>query len=400
MSFDGLRISMDSEPTLAQLSGYAHPYGPLDTAFMAATSVSMARQIVASFTSAYQSQLVARGGAALAELLGAWTTQPTDHEIVWDAAFGQARAAATANAGDALAIEAAAALGLRLAASGTPARFSLELESPAQLVFATWLLPSAQGVRVESDGSEASIEAVGKGVLRFRREGARWQPMGDLTAEAGAIVEIERNGGRILLLPRGAVFGMGMEELAPMVPEVVDAEVRASIEEAVAILRDHAPRYLDWVGRMVRRIVPLGSPPALMMSSSSIYRPGTITMSHNKHPLGMAEILVHEATHEYCHMASYCGPVDDGSDTTLYYSPIRGTERPLWAILVAYHAVANIALLYRECRKSGYVAPEYLDASEPEAIGWLAELDRPLASTRALTTVGRALYEPLRDQLR
>jgi HEXXH motif-containing protein len=400
MTFDNLRIVMDDEPTFAQLSGYSHPYGPLDVAFLESTSVKMARHITGSFLSRYSGMLAARGSSDLAGVLEGWLSQSTVHETIWDDAFGQARACLTGPLGDRLVLEAAAGLGSRLCATGVSARFGVTLERASRLTFASWLLPAAAKLQFESDGNEVSIELSGGGTdaaLRLRRDGARWELA---SGDATAIVEVERGGGRVQLLQRDALFPLAMGDLEPMIAEVVSADVSSSIEEAFGILRDHAPRYADWVSRQARRIVPLASPPGLMMSSSSIYRPGTITMSHNAHPLGMAEILVHENTHEYLHLASSCGPVDDGSDTKLYFSPIRGVDRPISAILVAYHAVGNIALFYRECRRTNAPGKEYLDVSEPEAIAWLAELDGPLARTSSLTEVGRALYEPLRDQLR
>ena len=400
MTFDNLRIVMDDAPTFAQLEGYSHPYGPLDVAFLESTSVKMARHIVGTFLSRYGATLGARGSSDLAGVLESWLSQPTLHETIWDDAFGQARACLTGPLGDRLVLEAAAGLGSRLCATGVSARFGVTLERASRLTFASWLLPTAAKLRFESDGNEVSIEASGGGndsSLRFRRVGSRWAMS---SGNASPIVEVERRGGPVQLLQRDALFPLAMGDLEPMIPEVVTADVSASVEEAFAILRDHAPRYADWVSRPARRIVPLASPPGLMMSSSSIYRPGTITMSHNAYPLGMAEILVHENTHEYMHLASSCGPVDDGSDTKLYFSPIRGVDRPISAILVAYHAVGNIVLFYRECRRTNAPGAAYLDVSEPEAMAWLAELDGPLSRTGSLTAVGRALYEPLRVQLR
>jgi len=405
MTFDNLQILTDSEPTSAQLRGFAHPYGPFDVAFAESTSVAMARQVVGRFVSRYAAMLVANGASQLPPLLEGWISLPTTHDAIWDDAFGQARASLTGPLGDRLALEAAAALGLRLAATGMPTRFSVQLPRPSRLLFGGCLLPIAAHIEIESDGREACIVLAGgrDASLRLRNDGSRWSPVTGETGDAGEalpLVELERKGGRVQLLSREAVFPLAMGEIEPMIPEVVTPDLSGAIGEAFAILREHAPRYSEWVGRLVRRIVPLGSPPGVMMSSSSIYRPGTITMSHNAFPLGMAEMLVHEITHEHCHLASSCGPLDDGSDTALYFSPIRGTERPISAILVAYHAVANIALFYRECRRSGYSEAEYLDVSEPEALSWLIELDGPLARTGSLTQVGRALYEPLRDQLR
>lgn len=406
MTLDNLRIDMRDEPTFAQLSGCSHPYGPIDLPFLEATHVRMARHIVGSFVSRYAGLLAARGAADLAGIFETWLSQPTTPEIVWDDAFGQVRACLTGPLGDVLVPESAASLGSRLCATGMAARFEISLDRPSRHMFATWLLPRAAKLRFESDGADVSITVWGGGAdgsLRFHRNGDTWDLASRDVAAALSplqVPRVERKGGRVQVLQRDALFPLAMGDVEPIVPEVVDDAVCASVQEAYSIIRDHAPIYADWVGRYSRRVVPLRSRPGLMMSSSSIYRPGTITMSHNAHPLGMAEILVHENTHEHLHLASATGPLDDGSDTNLYYSPIRKIDRPLSAVLVAYHAVGNIALFYRECRRSGAPGADYLDASEPEAMGWIAHMEETLSKSTALTALGRAIYEPLRDQLR
>lgn len=406
MTLDNLRIAMRDEPTFAQLSGCSHPFTPIDLPFVEAAHVRMARHVVGAFVSRYGGMLGSRGSADLAGVFERWLTVPATREDVWDDAFGQVRACLTGPLGDVLVPESAAALGSRLCATGMAAQFEISLDRRSRHLFASWLLPSASKLRFESDGADVSITLSGgsaDGTLRFHRHGEAWDLAShdvDAALSPLPLPHVERKGGRVQLLQRDALFPLAMGDIESMVPEVVDDDVCASIQEAYSILRDHAPIYADWVGRFSRRVVPLRTPPGLMMSSSSIYRPGTITMSHNAHPFGMAEILVHENTHEHLHLASACGPLDDGSDTNLYYSPIRKIDRPLSAVLVAYHAVGNIALFYRECRRWGAPGADYLDVSEPEAKGWLVEMEKTLDKSRALTTFGRALYEPLRDELR
>src|SRR5262249_18543782 len=126
--------------------------------------------------------------------------------------------------------------------------------------------------------------------------------------------------------------------------------VAENYSEALSYLEQNAHPYANWVWRVLRGIIPLWAAEGLTLSSSNPHHPGVVQLSIGQDPLVLAELLVHEASHQYFHLMEYVGPVDDGSDSTLYYSPFKGTERPLRAILLAYHAFANVLLLYRARR--------------------------------------------------
>src|SRR4030095_1007542 len=82
-------------------------------------------------------------------------------------------------------------------------------------------------------------------------------------------------------------------------------------------------------------------------------RPGTIGASLPASALSIGETLVHEASHQMANIRKRLGPLDDGSDDRGYFSPVKQTERPVDAILIAYHAFANVVLFYRACLASG-----------------------------------------------
>ncbi|MCA9666296.1 MAG: hypothetical protein KC503_11935, partial [Myxococcales bacterium] len=88
-------------------------------------------------------------------------------------------------------------------------------------------------------------------------------------------------------------------------------------------------------------------------------------------------------------LTSVCGPVDDGSDRRLYPSPIKKAERPIDKILLAYHAVANMVLFYRQCAENGH-AVERCHAQAQQLAAWRDALRAPLEGNAALTDVGRA----------
>jgi HEXXH motif-containing protein len=68
-------------------------------------------------------------------------------------------------------------------------------------------------------------------------------------------------------------------------------------------------------------------------------------------------------------------------------------------ILLAYHAFANVVLYYRACRSRGMEMLANLCEREQQVRQVVAQLEQPLRQTTALTSLGRALWEPLVAQV-
>lgn len=179
------------------------------------------------------------------------------------------------------------------------------------------------------------------------------------------------------------------------------ASVVAAFDRAFDIIDAFAPEYGPWTLRLLRDIIPLDSAPGSMRSGSSVAEPGSCHISFRVGPVQLAEMLVHETTHQYYYLLSRYGPVDDGGDQQLYYSPAKECGRPIHYILIAYHAFANVLLFSRRCLagtnedKDGYLRHNVNVLS-----GWMQSFERALQRTRALTDVGRALWLPLARELR
>ncbi len=90
-----------------------------------------------------------------------------------------------------------------------------------------------------------------------------------------------------------------------------------------------------------------------MRSATSMDWPGVVSCSFPIGAAALAETFVHEASHQHLNIVRRLGPVVNRTDAGLYYSPLKGSARPIEAILVAYHAVANMLLFYRDCLSSG-----------------------------------------------
>lgn len=171
--------------------------------------------------------------------------------------------------------------------------------------------------------------------------------------------------------------------------------------EAIDLLHRTSPEYAQWACRLVNTIVPLDAPRGHQISASHRHRRGEVLMSWDLSPSQLAENLVHEASHQHFFMATMLGDCDDGTDRTLYFSPVVKTERPLSKILLAYHAFANVILFFRQARDLLPVAERNeVDFSSKKIMDELELLERPLRESSSLTILGQQLWCPLAAQLK
>lgn len=174
------------------------------------------------------------------------------------------------------------------------------------------------------------------------------------------------------------------------------AAIAALLDEAFDIIDRFAPQYGPWTLRLLRDIVPLESESGCMRSGSSVAEPGSCHMSFRNSPVAIAEMLVHETTHQYYYLVTRFAPVDDGTDKQLYYSPAKQCGRPIAYILIAYHAFANVLLFSRQCLAAGYPDVQGHLRHNVEVLSkWIETFDEALRKTTALTECGRALWLPL-----
>jgi len=160
------------------------------------------------------------------------------------------------------------------------------------------------------------------------------------------------------------------------------------------LLEEHLPQYFDWVVRIIRRVAVAHFERNVLYSGSHEHQYGTIHISDNFRVLSLAEMLIHEASHQYFELLNKLGPAVDPGHTELYYSPVKKCDRPLHKILLAYHAFANVMLFYRgvaECGLADSQSAKFQNVLNDE----LRQLERPLLKNDAILPLGRALVEPL-----
>jgi hypothetical protein len=394
-------------------AAFSHPSESFDLVYAETITVTRTRRLVTLFLRQWGGLLDKHGEGARA-MLEAFLQSKASFDTVWDPAFGRLRHAfATRPADLAEVVRAAAMMLCRLTEKGMPGHFRLELIEPGAsslLCLFGHLLPSVHRIEVNSDGESALIETVGgAGKSRFRLSAQGFfDERGEISASAiEGTVRLPRVGtgkvaapeeleaGELLILPEQFLPGMIDR---PIVVPIGEASVEG-YEAAFRVLRDHAPHFHTWVRRVVRRLVLLGTRRGTLNSFSMEFAPGLVALSLEASPLSHAELLVHEATHQHCYLLMQLGRLDDGSDTNLYYSPVRRMERPIAAILLGYHAFGNILLFYRVAHQAGFADPKTCLRIENEIWPQLRELEMPLRRTQALTPLGRAIFEPLAQRL-
>lgn len=328
-----------------------------------------------------------------------WLNGSATSADAWNPVLGEVRyAMAGANHGDY--VSAAVKLALHLQYGGQIGSWNVALPSPTRILWGRWLLPVADQLVVASQEHQVFIDITYLGVtkrLAFQRYDGVWEGEG-----VEALPHIRNGTQTTTLVSRNAFtdvlhFDNIRHALADNIPV---KRTLIMCESAQGILCDYAETYLNWVARVVRAIVPLKKTEDDVFTSSSCYKhPGVIFISFPSPSLMISEMLVHEAAHQYFFLLSRLGDVEDGTDTRLYYSPIKQMGRPIKYILLAYHAVANMILFYRLCRKSN--CPESKDACKREEIllPQLLELESALRTTRALTPLGKAIWKPLVEHI-
>jgi HEXXH motif-containing protein len=376
--------------------GFSCPHGGLDRSFLELLIVEHTRQTIAVFLCRHGDELRSRGGG-LDTSLDSWLRQETSFDIVWDPAFGGARAALLNNADDPCAR--AAALALRLHECGHSGRWRTEFNSVQHLRFGRSMLPSARRMEVSATPDFVAI-ATANDVPRetcYRRNPVGWQADGAHT-ELPAIGSGHGTGWTVF--PPQLVASWEFEGIRAGMDDRAPRPLLRGLDAAVGALADSGD-YLPWVRTVVRHLVPWFPEPGEIPSgsSSTSCAPGVIGIGNHDHFLGLADTLVHEASHQYYYILSRLGPVDDGSDQELYENPFLKIRRPIDKILLAYHAFANVLLLCRSLRTRGFADNPYVLNREEYLLRGLATLDAALQATVALSPLGRALWEPLREQI-
>lgn len=146
------------------------------------------------------------------------------------------------------------------------------------------------------------------------------------------------------------------------------SDISNDLGRALALIEEHAPEYIGWIGNILRAIVFLGPTDGSTISHSSELRPGLIAISHPIDIPHFAAQLVHECAHQYFFVYQHEYVLTDFASETLYASPLREEARPLVLALLALHASVNIRKLVKQGLaggvRSGYFESELVVMDE------------------------------------
>jgi hypothetical protein len=353
-----------------------------------------ARSVLGVFVERF-AQVFSKNG--LADLLSNLLSADLPLELAWSSDLGNLYKATRLSDED-HAMRKAAAFALMAGAKGFGGEWQLEFSNATRFFWDDWALPACDKLTVICSDASASIKLSLDGDqtrLSFVRSLDGWKC--EPPAEAVRLPSFGSGKHRLVLLPQYAALDNGVFRDVDDAASALETFSPALIEiltQALDLLEEHLPHYFSWVVRIIRRVVVLHAGPNVLHSGSPEHAYGTILISDNFRVLSVAEMLIHESSHQYLELLNKLGRTVDPAHTELYYSPAKRCDRPLHKILLAYHAFANVMLFYRgvaECGLTDSRFAKFQNVLNDE----LRQLEQPLLENDAILPIGRALVEPL-----
>ena len=182
-------------------------------------------------------------------------------------------------------------------------------------------------------------------------------------------------------------------------PQLKAEECKIVLSEALDIIEQFTPAYLPWVKDILRWLVPIYPPEASTGATSRAFSmygvPSIVHMSFPNNPLKIADLLVHECSHQYYHVAEDWFRLSNDQDKELYYSDYVKKDRPIDRILIAFHAFANVSRFYIECLRNDAPFKEKAMQELGRHERWLSDFKEHLHATPGLTKAGHNVWRPL-----
>lgn len=338
----------------------------------------------------------------LDSLLDEWASKP--ESPCWSRPIGQLWRL-TSNPNSHVSKHALVDVGLIGSINGIGGDWGFQLEAPALFRLDRFLVTNVLSGQIKRDGLKVygELRSIFGWVFRFV---AHNDAMSGSSIEAeGRYTELPANpkvgNSAIVIIPGNLVSS----DLLPTYAEASFFELSdfsqsgIALAEALQCLSEFAPPLRHWVTSVIREVVPIRSLNGELASSSSPWDCGSVAITVDPRSVAVAEMLVHEASHQHFFIAKHLGRIDDGSDCNEYYSPMVRQRRPLEKILLAFHALGNMALLHASIINENTISTEFSRLRMMEISQRLEKVQPVLESSRALTALGACLYEPLADRI-
>jgi HEXXH motif-containing protein len=353
---------------------------------------SYAEGLIAAFLARHE-QEIAGDSAGLVAFLQHGVSGGAARRLQWQIELGFLRDSLLPKPRYCTPLQSAALVALALARLGQDGSWECCFRHPASLRAGEIFIPQARQFAVHAGSGGVQITVNGaSGDLQYLPE---WY--GAAANSLVAIATADADDRVLCLLSRSALPQNVLVDQQFVLDEIA-SEHCGRFSAAIDVLGTHVPIYRDWVKRPLRDVILLDGSDGRLRSGSFSRLPGTIYLSAVDHPARLAEMLVHEASHQYFHVLSLVGDVDDGSDKAEHFSPVVKEGRSIRMILFAYHAFANVLRFYRLYRDAiGPTASLEHDCAEIERD--VRELEAILADNRSLTPLGWSIFAELRSAL-
>lgn len=337
--------------------------------------------------------------AGLLEVLEESIPLTADFSFGWDIAFGKMHHCVVSKPESFL--EVAALVGLRFSAYVDSCEWFIQFNAPKSLIVDHLVLSNCTSVGVSRSGYDFFIEAELDGTKSIISLGSNCASM--LQAGCQSLASIELGNSKIAILPPElSSLSSDSGELANHYSVVSNQSLTQSFNsygKALKLIGERGGPYSDWIDHVLRYLAPIRVNPGLLTSKSRYFEPGVLYIACIEQPELVAEMIVHEVSHQYLNIVQRLSPLDDGSDDTLYYSPFRLEPRPIKGIVTAYHAAGNMLLFFRECNKDSYDKNDYFLTAEQELVPQVLKLETAWRKSDSLTEVTSQICCTLAEKL-
>jgi len=352
--------------------------------------VAMVELLLARFGKAFSAY-----GEGVFQAVARLTAQPpANFEVLWSPAIGYARSALQTKDKH-HALNAVAHLLLHANVNGCASDWSIRLDAPTDLLCGGVALRHCKAISCLSSATQPTrinvLARDSRYTVQLHSGFAQSDPVdSDVCIRlpaAGTVAE------PVFLLCDNTAGDFANSYDTPRCKNITQRNVD-SLTDALSLLSSVVPHYHKWVMTITRRLVLVQAAPNQVASGTIEGHCGMYFVSDSDDPGLLSEMLVHESSHQYFNLLALLDNSVVASHVTEYYSPFPRRMRNLDRLLIAYHAFANVAVLYEELRVGGYHSRHAL--VNRDLLRDVRQIENIIKKDREyLTSVGKGIFDPL-----